>query len=396
MRKPQLMGPPLAQSRAYFDLEGDGRAQHTGLVKADDGFLAIDRDGNGVIDDGRELFGNTNGFGEGFRSLSTYDSNLDYVMDAGDQIFNQLVIWRDLDGDGRTQDGELFNAAELGLTRISLAYTPTDYLLAGNRVSGVVMAEWAGNTQRKVVDAWFAFSTVNTLRAASAAPAMEVSEAEWNALAALPDLRGWGNLKPLREAMLADATLKSLVQAFVDLGPSAAMTTYRAQTEAIMYRWAGTTAVSTSSRGGYIDGRKLETLEEFWGFEWRQMGTQANPTNGGSALVINDSWAALVDHLAHRLLYLGPRAAGSPYASHDFVSDTMVLADAAATATSLKAAAPADPAQAAAYWTGVLTLAHDAAEQRGGVGKWVAMKLALEATRAASNENFPHNTAEAA
>lgn len=62
-------------------------------------FLAYDRNGNGVIDNGSELFGDQTGYANGFLNLSQYDKNSDGVIDQGDEIYNQLSLLG-VDGNG--------------------------------------------------------------------------------------------------------------------------------------------------------------------------------------------------------------------------------------------------------------------------------------------------------
>lgn len=67
---------------AYFDLDGDGFAERTGWVEADDGLLALDRDGNGRIDDISELFGTNDPSSNGFVPLAALDTNANGRIDA--------------------------------------------------------------------------------------------------------------------------------------------------------------------------------------------------------------------------------------------------------------------------------------------------------------------------
>ncbi|MCL2021524.1 MAG: hypothetical protein FWG81_05375 [Betaproteobacteria bacterium] len=112
-----------------FDHTGDGVKTGTGWVLPNDGFLAIDKNGNGVIDNGTELFGAAyvKQDGElalnGLDALSDLDSNEDGVFDANDAAFNQVQVWRDLNQDGISQANELFSLAALGITSIDLSGT---------------------------------------------------------------------------------------------------------------------------------------------------------------------------------------------------------------------------------------------------------------------------------
>ena len=92
-------------STVFFDFDGDGFRERTGWVKADDGMLAIDLNGNGLIDNGGELFGQP--ARDGYEVLETYDTFADGVIDAKDAAFARLRIWRDLDQNGATDAGEL-------------------------------------------------------------------------------------------------------------------------------------------------------------------------------------------------------------------------------------------------------------------------------------------------
>jgi hypothetical protein len=95
-----------------FDHDGDGIKTATGWIKPDDGFLVLDRNGNGTIDDGTELFGDSTPLfdadgqvigkaEDGFAALAQEDTNGDGVVNAQDANFNDLRIWRDLNRGNR-------------------------------------------------------------------------------------------------------------------------------------------------------------------------------------------------------------------------------------------------------------------------------------------------------
>jgi len=123
-----------------FDLNGDGVKTGTGWVSPDDGFLVLDRNGNGTIDSGLEMFGSntikSNGqtATDGIDALRDFDSNNDGVIDASDPIFSQLRIWRDLNQDGISEEGELITLSEAGITSISLKGTTTNTNLGNGNI----------------------------------------------------------------------------------------------------------------------------------------------------------------------------------------------------------------------------------------------------------------------
>lgn len=87
-------------------------------------FLAIDKNGNGTIDSGEELFGDAREL-NGFKALEKYDDNKDGVINAKDKVFKKLLLWRDKNGDGIAQKDEIVSLSSLGVTEISLTVSNT-------------------------------------------------------------------------------------------------------------------------------------------------------------------------------------------------------------------------------------------------------------------------------
>ena len=131
-----------AEEGVAFDLNGNGVKQGRlawSNAASDDAWLVLDRNGNGLIDDGSEMFGNftpqpspREGIPKnGFNALAVFDEiafggNGDGWLTSGDRIFRSLRLWQDLNHDGVSQESELYSLEERGLTSIELSYKSSE------------------------------------------------------------------------------------------------------------------------------------------------------------------------------------------------------------------------------------------------------------------------------
>ena len=132
----------LNASNVHFDFDADGVLTKTGWAGRDDALLVWDRNANGRIDTGAELFGDftplPNGTlaPNGFAALAALDANNDGILDASDPAFAELKLWRDTSQDGQTGIGELISLQDAGIVSLNLAHTLKNQRLAnGNTLS---------------------------------------------------------------------------------------------------------------------------------------------------------------------------------------------------------------------------------------------------------------------
>jgi hypothetical protein len=110
------------KAHGWFDMNGDGSPDEMGWVGKHDGFLVIDRNNNGVIDNGAELsmLAEDPKARTSLAALAKLDSNGDKVIDATDARFAELKVWIDDNANGSTDAGELKTLGELGIQSISV------------------------------------------------------------------------------------------------------------------------------------------------------------------------------------------------------------------------------------------------------------------------------------
>ncbi|HEV7672120.1 MAG TPA: hypothetical protein VGS22_26685 [Thermoanaerobaculia bacterium] len=117
----------------WFDIDADGLPNLLSWTDRSEGLLALDRNLNGAIDNGGELFGNVTRLSDGSLPLNGYlalaelDSwafggNRDGHLDATDPAFNTLLLWTDRNHDGVAETGELQNIGQVGILRIDLDF----------------------------------------------------------------------------------------------------------------------------------------------------------------------------------------------------------------------------------------------------------------------------------
>lgn len=134
-----LEGSPASFSDQtfFFDLDGDGEKEELAQLSAGSGFLALDKNHDGVINDGSELFGTKSG--DGFKDLAEYDEDGNGWIDENDSVFKDLKIWTK-DEDGRER---LAAIGAAGIGAIYLGKAATEFSLnkqENNETQGIVQS----------------------------------------------------------------------------------------------------------------------------------------------------------------------------------------------------------------------------------------------------------------
>ncbi|MDT3718864.1 calcium-binding protein, partial [Pseudomonas oryzihabitans] len=271
-----------ANSGVVFDFDGDGLKTGTGWVKGDDGFLVLDRNGNGTIDNGGELFGidtikaNGKKAANGFDALSDFDSNADGIFNADDKAFGEVRVWQDKNQDGVAQGSELKALKDLNIAAIHLASKETNIDSNGNRITATGRFEFADGHS----------GTVNGNQ--SLAGNLDLAANPFyrkytdkvvldEAVKALPNMQGSGAVRDLREAANASPQLAELLSQYAALQTRAEQ---RAMLGQIVAAWADT--ASFARLFDRLESTKVGNLKVDFEYSWVLAERNSFDGGGGS------------------------------------------------------------------------------------------------------------------
>ncbi|MEE3662980.1 calcium-binding protein [Brenneria sp. g21c3] len=280
----------LKTGAAYFDLDGDALSELTGWVSPDDGLLALDRNGDGRIGNGGELFGNhtllSNGktADNGFLALTEYDDNGDKTIDAQDAAYANLKIWRDLNGNGNSDEGELQSLADAGVSAISTDYKNASRVDAhGHQHRQTASVTLSDGSVSRATDVWFKVDTARRINSGDITLTVESLS--------LANAKGFGKVHDLRQAIILDPELKELLNQYTGAADGADRD---ALLDDLIYRWTGVADVDPHSRdsqayGHQIDARQLVALESLTGrpyvSSWNKGKDSANPLSVAASIL---------------------------------------------------------------------------------------------------------------
>ncbi len=266
-----------------FDLDNNGFAEKTAWIGTEDGFLALDRNGNGVIDNGGELFGDQVILSDGRKSTSGFDAlediddNQDGVIDCNDAMYSSLLVWIDKNHNGVSETSELEKLSDVGIVSISIEHTEISFsdTETGTRIaetSEVVIEKNGESHIAEISEFWFPVNSADTTQG---------------------DKVTAGNVSDLAQALIEDESgyLYELVNAF---GMSTDIGMKHYYLKQILYFLTEASSIEPGSRGGNIDARDLRVIECFMGREFVGVGGK-NP-NANAATILKGIYSNIEEY----------------------------------------------------------------------------------------------------
>ena len=124
----------VSDQKFLFDIDADGKEDYVSFAGEGSGFLAIDKNNDGKINDGSELFGTKSG--DGFKDLAAYDTDKNGWIDENDAVFNELKVWtKDKDGNDKLLD---LKEADVGAIYLGNVDTEFSYKNLDGATDGVL------------------------------------------------------------------------------------------------------------------------------------------------------------------------------------------------------------------------------------------------------------------
>lgn len=263
-----------------FDLDNNGYAEKTAWIGTIDGFLALDRNENGIIDNGGELFGDQVDIGDrmlsssGFEALSILDENEDGVIDEKDDYYKMLLVWVDSNHNGYSEPNELNLLDYYGIKEIQLDHINGSVI---DENTGTMMTESAkvvyqDNSETVISEFWFPVNASDTTHGDSVTA---------------------GNVPRIEQAVEKDQTgeLALLIDKFIE---SESIESKRYYLKKILYFITDSNDIAVNSRGGNIDARDLHVIEQFMGRNFNGVGG-SNP-NANAANILKNIYKDIEDY----------------------------------------------------------------------------------------------------
>ena len=268
----------------HFDLDNNGIAEKTAWIDDKAGFLVLDRNGNGIIDNGGELFGdkvtlkNGKESGSGFVALKELDQNEDNIIDEKDDAFDELRIWIDKNHNGDSDEGELFKLTDenINIKWISVESKESDFSdeETGTVISETSVVKFNDGSIGEIGEHWFRVTSYDT-----------VDKNDFGNGVVISSVDAFGNIASLNNAIFSDETgkLREMVEEF---HASENYEKKRVLIKRILYFVTNSYDIDIKSRGGNIDARDLNVIETFMGQDF--VGVNGSSPNAPAATILKN------------------------------------------------------------------------------------------------------------
>ena len=316
----------------YFDHDNNNFKEASSWIDKGDAFLALDKNSNGLIDNGNELFGNhtisntrfkytNNKATNGYEALKAYDLNGDNVIDSKDEIYDKLLLWKDSNQNAITDKGELIKLKDSGIVSIDLNYKNTSIDEKGNTIKQSSTVTFEDGSTTIANDVWFKVNldktkhisidemikdtlinlnkrqdelikeykennNLNTNDLNDDEPLQNILNSDeilktyndkLNTLfyiKSLLQVKAFGNLSSLQEAMVNNPKLATMVNLYLLMDEKAK----KENISDIVYEWAGVSSVDDSSMRGQVKEKDMIVYEKLSGkpFMWKGRDKNAN------------------------------------------------------------------------------------------------------------------------
>ena len=316
----------------YFDHDNNNFKEASSWIDKGDAFLALDKNSNGLIDNGNELFGNhtisntrfkytNNKATNGYEALKAYDLNGDNVIDSKDEIYDKLLLWKDSNQNAITDKGELIKLKDSGIVSIDLNYKNTNTDEKGNTIKQSSTVTFEDGSTTIANDVWFKVNldktkhisidemikdtlinlnkrqdelikeykennNLNTNDLNDDEPLQNILNSDeilktyndkLNTLfyiKSLLQVKAFGNLSSLQEAMVNNPKLATMVNLYLLMDEKAK----KENISDIVYEWAGVSSVDDSSMRGQVKEKDMIVYEKLSGkpFMWKGRDKNAN------------------------------------------------------------------------------------------------------------------------
>ena len=290
--------PTSLDKGVHFDLDGNGFAERINWIQGDDALLVLDKNGDGVINDGNELFGDRYRLANGklarfgFEALMEQDTNGDKVIDDKDANYSRLQVWQDANQNGISEKEELRSLSQAGIAAIQLNYQKSqlgghEEVIFGNSAKFIkANGETGDATEYWIKKRGYDTKSLNDINIP-----LEVHF--------LPNVAGSGNMPSLHQAMAKDVTgqLKDKVGRFI---LSRDVAERRQLVESILTQMAGAQNTASNSRGTAMDAKQLQVIEALLGRDYT--GTSGSNPHASSASILKDLYQKMVDYYYYAMM----------------------------------------------------------------------------------------------